>query len=74
MSRMPELLKPGSRPWKRALWGIFFSAAVDEAFIRNYIRHPNVDVVKGFPPIMPHVELTDAELDAIVKYLATLKG
>jgi heme/copper-type cytochrome/quinol oxidase subunit 2 len=46
---------------------------VDEV-IRSYIRHPNVDVVKGFPPIMPHVELTDAEMEAIVKHLATLKG
>jgi cytochrome c oxidase subunit 2 len=48
--------------------------AVDEAFVRNYILHPNVVVVKGYPPIMPQVPLTDAELDAIVKYLETLKG
>lgn len=54
--------------------GVERKVVVDEAFIRNYIRHPNVDVVKGFPPIMPRVDLTDAELEAIVKYLATLKG
>jgi cytochrome c oxidase subunit 2 len=53
--------------------GVERKVVVDGAFIRDYIRHPNVDVVKGFPPIMPRVDLTDAELEAIVKYLATLK-
>ncbi len=47
---------------------------VDEAFVRNYIVNPNVKAVKGYPPIMPHIAMTDAELDAIVKYLETLKG
>jgi cytochrome c oxidase subunit II len=47
---------------------------VDEAYIRNYILNPNVDVVKGYPPIMPHIAMTDAEMDAIVKFLETLKG
>ncbi len=47
---------------------------VDEAFVRNYIVNPNVEVVKGYPPIMPHIAMTDAELGAIVKYLETLKG
>ncbi len=47
---------------------------VDEAFVRNYIVKPNVEVVKGYSPIMPHIAMTDAELDAIVKYLETLKG
>jgi cytochrome c oxidase subunit II len=54
--------------------GVERKVVVNEAFIRNYIRQPNVDVVKGFPPIMPHVDLTESELEAIVKYLATLKG
>ena len=54
--------------------GVERTLVVDEAYIRNYILNPNVDVVKGYPPIMPHVAMTDAELDAIVKYLETLKG
>ena len=54
--------------------GVERKAVVDEDFVRNYIRNPNVDVVKGYPPIMPRVDLTDAELEAIVRYLATLKG
>ena len=50
------------------------TVVVDEAFVRNYIVNPNVDVVKGYSPIMPHIPMADAELDAIVKYLETLKG
>ncbi len=50
------------------------TVVVDETFVRNYILHPNVVVVKGYPPIMPPIVLTDAELTAITKYLETLKG
>jgi cytochrome c oxidase subunit II len=50
------------------------TVVVDETFVRNYIQHPNVVVVKGYPPIMPPVSVTDAELDAIIKYLETLRG
>ena len=50
------------------------AVAVDELFVRNYIQHPNVMVVKGYQPIMPQVPMTEAELDALVKYLETLKG
>jgi cytochrome c oxidase subunit 2 len=46
---------------------------VDEGYVRRYIRNPNVDVVKGYQAIMPHISLTDVELDAIVTWLATLK-
>jgi cytochrome c oxidase subunit 2 len=46
----------------------------DETFVRNYILHPNVVVVKGFQLIMPKVPLTEAELEALLKYLKTLKG
>jgi cytochrome c oxidase subunit 2 len=50
------------------------TVVVDEAFARNFILHPNMVVVKGYLPIMPEVPLTEAELDALVKYLETLKG
>jgi cytochrome c oxidase subunit 2 len=50
------------------------TVVVDRAFVRNYIVNPNVEMVKGYRPIMPHIPMTDAELDAIVKYLETLKG
>ena len=48
---------------------------VDEAFIKQSILQPEIDRVKGFPPIMPSQKgvLTDAEVDAIADYLKTLK-
>jgi cytochrome c oxidase subunit 2 len=49
------------------------TVTVNDAYVRHYIRHPNVDEVKGYPPIMPHIPITDAELNAIVKWLETLR-
>lgn len=48
----------------------------DEAYLRKSLLDPNADVVKGFPGIMPSQKgvLTDAEIDALVEYLKTLKG
>jgi cytochrome c oxidase subunit 2 len=48
----------------------------DEAYLRKSILEPNVDIVKGFPPIMPPLLkglLTDQEIDAFVSYLKGLK-
>jgi cytochrome c oxidase subunit 2 len=47
----------------------------DEAYLRKSILEPNVDIVKGFPPIMPPLKglLTDQEIDALVSYLKELK-
>lgn len=48
---------------------------VDEAFIRQTLLQPELDRVKGFPPIMPSQKglLKDKELDAIIEYIKTLK-
>jgi cytochrome c oxidase subunit 2 len=48
---------------------------VDEAFIRQTLFNPEIDRVKGFPPIMPSQQgqITDKEIDAIIEYLKTLK-
>jgi cytochrome c oxidase subunit 2 len=46
---------------------------VDEAFIRQHILDPRVATVKGYPPVMPQVPVTDDELKTIVAYLETLK-
>jgi len=48
---------------------------VDEAFIKQSVLQPEIDRVKGFPPIMPSQKgvLTDVEIDEIVEYLKTLK-
>jgi cytochrome c oxidase subunit 2 len=48
---------------------------VDEAFIKQTLLHPEIDRVKGFPPIMPSQQgqLTDKEIEEIVEYIKTLK-
>ena len=46
---------------------------VDEEYIIRSIKDPAADVVKGFPPIMPVIPMTDEELRAIVDHLKTLK-
>jgi cytochrome c oxidase subunit 2 len=48
---------------------------VDEAFIKQTLLNPEIDRVKGFPPIMPSQKgvLTDVEVDEIIEYFKTLK-
>ncbi|HMK59758.1 MAG TPA: cytochrome c oxidase subunit II [Dissulfurispiraceae bacterium] len=46
---------------------------VDEEFIGNYIKHPNVDIIKGYPPIMPTITFEEAEIKALVEYIKTVK-
>jgi cytochrome c oxidase subunit 2 len=45
------------------------TAVVDEAFLRSFIRDPRARNVKGFPPVMPQIELASDELDALVAYI-----
>jgi len=48
------------------------TARVDEAFVRNFIRDPQgrgAKGVKGFPPVMPKIEMSDEELDALLAYI-----
>ncbi len=51
------------------------AAVADEAFIHHKLLEPEDARIKGFPPIMPSQKgvLTDAEIDAIIEYLKTLK-
>lgn len=48
---------------------------VDEAFIKQTLLHPEIDRVKGFPPLMPSQQgqLTDAEIHEIIEYIKRLK-
>jgi cytochrome c oxidase subunit II len=48
---------------------------VDEAFIKQTLLHPEIDRVKGFPPIMPSQQgqLTDKEIEEIIEYIKELK-
>jgi cytochrome c oxidase subunit II len=45
------------------------TAQVDVAYLKSFIRNPTARVVKGFAPIMPKIELSDAELAALVAYI-----
>jgi len=45
----------------------------DEAHLRRSIRNPRAQRLKGYPGVMPAVDLSPAELDEIVTYLKTLK-
>lgn len=46
---------------------------IDDNYIRESIRAPQAKVVKGFPPAMPALPLTDAEIQQIIDYFKTLK-
>jgi len=45
---------------------------VDEAYLQRAIQEPNAEIVKGYPPAMPPVRLTDQELEEVIAYLKTL--
>ena len=45
------------------------TAVVDEAYLKDFIRTPAAKTVKGFAPIMPKIEMSDAELTALVAYI-----
>jgi cytochrome c oxidase subunit 2 len=72
--------KPG--PTFKGIWGRNVtvvsggaerSIPSDEAYLRRSIREPGVDVVKGFPAIMPPFTLSEEELKAVLDYLKGLK-
>jgi cytochrome c oxidase subunit 2 len=48
------------------------TAQVDEAYLRSFVRDPQARQVKGFPPVMPKIELSDEELAALVAYIQSL--
>lgn len=50
------------------------SAQVDDAFLKNEIRNPLARIVKGYAPIMPKVETSDEELEALVAYIKSQKA
>jgi cytochrome c oxidase subunit 2 len=46
---------------------------VDEEYIRRSIHDPGVEIVKGFPKVMPTPPLTDEEIEEVVAFIKTLK-
>jgi cytochrome c oxidase subunit II len=49
------------------------SVTADESYLRESILNPEVKIVDGFDDVMPKPELTDEEVNAILKYLEELK-
>lgn len=45
----------------------------DDAYIQRSILHPDADIVKGFPPVMPTIPVTNQEVEEIIGYLKSLK-
>jgi cytochrome c oxidase subunit 2 len=43
------------------------SVKVDEAFLQSFIRDPKP--VKGYPPVMPKMDVSDDELAALIAYI-----
>ena len=46
---------------------------VDASYIRKHILEPQATTVKGYPPVMPKIPVTDSELKTITVYLEALK-
>lgn len=48
------------------------TVVADEAYLRRAMLEPGAEVVAGFQPSMPTVELTDAQVDRLVAYIQSL--
>ncbi|MBA5638789.1 cytochrome c oxidase subunit II [Duganella sp. LX20W] len=47
---------------------------VDEAYLKQSITDPKARVVRGFAPVMPQQQFSDADLDALLAYIKSLGG
>jgi cytochrome c oxidase subunit 2 len=48
-------------------------AVADGAYLRRSILDPSAEIVKGYPPAMEAVPLTDREVEDVIAYLRNLK-
>lgn len=53
--------------------GTEHEVTVDSSRLAGAMRDPEAEIVKGYPPVMPRVPLTAAELDQIVEFIKSLK-
>ncbi|MEN3362802.1 MAG: cytochrome c oxidase subunit [Burkholderiales bacterium] len=71
---------PGVGPTWKGLYGKTetmadgSTALVDDAYLKDEIANPSKRVVKGFPPIMPKIDLGEDELNALVAYIKSVSG
>ncbi len=52
--------------------GVEHEETLDAGYYRRAILDPGAEIVKGYPPVMPKLDLGRADVDAIVDYLRTL--
>jgi len=45
---------------------------VDDAYLRRSITNPNDQVVRGYPNAMPKTQLTEQELNEVVRYIKSI--
>lgn len=70
--------KPGVGPSWKALYGKTekmadgSSALVDASYLKDFILNPSARVVLGYAPIMPKIELSEAELEALVAFIQSI--
>ena len=73
--------KPKVGPTLKALYGkeqqvfvggVAKTITVDDAYLRRSIIDPMGQVVRGYPPAMPKTQLTDQELNEVVRFIKTL--
>jgi len=46
--------------------------SVDENYLRQSLKEPAKDIVKGFQPLMPPLPLSETEIDAIIAHIKAL--
>ena len=49
------------------------TVTVDENYLSTSIRNPMQQVVAGYPPVMPPIAASDAEVDALVQFVKSQK-
>lgn len=70
---------PGVGPTWKGLYGKHealdngSSVVVDDAYLVQAIAEPKASIVKGYPPVMPPSQLSEAEMAALVGYIKTLR-
>jgi cytochrome c oxidase subunit 2 len=48
------------------------SVEVNDDFLRQSILEPRAQVAQGFSPVMPQIQLTEPELNALIAYIRSL--
>lgn len=46
---------------------------INDTYIRRHIKDPQADTAKGYPKVMPAVQLSEQEVNAIIDYLKALR-